>query len=769
MRSDPPRGHGNSFEKYEGNLICGGCGIFSSSSSFSVFFTAICKVSIFLSAGHSAEQTNSIQPHLGELKQTHIVHDFEELEKTNFVSDGEEEEHFGEQWTIMDYPKVVQQMRDDPLRGPVWDPFGVVSTRSDESTTVQEGKEVFSTILYDGVTAGAEDVWGDFSQPEIITALPDWRENEVEEEVEDNSSGLRYEDKSSIGLQIEDDAESSLRKEDKVKNDLRQVGKVTEDLHHEEKMPEGLHEVDETPTTPTIHQENTKTNRLRQEADGRHPRQRNNQELVVTTMLTVTEDEEMTTSKYKDDEEREKAGKEEAGDYEASDEITLEPEYFVESLRVPDSNLGRRIHLELEERAVRGPKYIRQELSQPDMESRTAGGQWEAKRRQEPGADLVGQRKVDWRQQQVTAAAVQLQADKRQKQVTAAAGQLEADWRQQQGAAAAGQLEADRQERLTDDYLLQYTTTGGNQEDVKIHEGQNSRLAAGLQDGEIEPNSVEGASTILRPRVISAEELSAEDIPSRGQEDVEAGQMTQKPLQEAFPASGIEDKGEDSFLLEQPQEDNDLVSPLGLGHLIFQDEQKHVKEKTAPNPAVSKEEDEIVPGESAEARQLQQQNLIDAVDSGLGQRMPTVDNELITWDQQGTYDPLENNPSEAIYMIETELSPEVPKELVPEQPKEQVSEQPKVPDPEQPKKPVLELINEPVPEQPKKQALLELIKEPVPQLIKEPVLEPTRHERVFLPAGHGLQFGFSLGQLDKAEKMKLEIFSNSSPLGSGDY
>ena len=152
---------------------------------------------------------------------------------------------------------------------------------------------------------------------------------------------------------------------------------------------------------------------------------------------------------------------------------------------------------------------------------------------------------------------------------------------------------------------------------------------------------------------------------------------------------------------------------------------------------------------------------MDAVDSGLGQRMPTVDNELITWDQQGTYDPLENNPSEAIDMIDTELSPEVPKELVPEQPKEQVSEQPKVQVPEQPKKQaLLELIKEPVPQ---------LIKEPVPQLIKEPVLEPTRHERVFLPAGHGLQFGFSLGQLDKAEKMKLEIFSNSSPLGSGDY
>ena len=42
-----------------------------------------------------------------------------------------------------------------------------------------------------------------------------------------------------------------------------------------------------------------------------------------------------------------------------------------------------------------------------------------------------------------------------------------------------------------------------------------------------------------------------------------------------------------------------------------------------------------------------------------------------------------------------------------------------------------------------------------------------REERVFLPAGHGLQFGFTLGQLDKAEKLKLAVFSNISPFTDG--
>ena len=39
--------------------------------------------------------------------------------------------------------------------------------------------------------------------------------------------------------------------------------------------------------------------------------------------------------------------------------------------------------------------------------------------------------------------------------------------------------------------------------------------------------------------------------------------------------------------------------------------------------------------------------------------------------------------------------------------------------------------------------------------------EEERQGMFFLPAGHGLFFGFKLGEMEKTEKMRLEIFANN--------
>jgi hypothetical protein len=231
------------------------------------------------------------------------------VEETNFITDSnvEEEEHFGEQWTVMDITTVATIPRE-----PAWGSFPATSNQRGP-----EGVELYSTVFYDGSNDGAE-VWGDYSQPEIITAVPDWRLNDIEEDA--NEDNRVDETVTSPVQQVDEDTSTGFQPHPIDNRMLNRYRRKNDDLPYQSTDSENSNNVPE---------------------------------IEITTELHLAE-EGIATENIGGQ------GKVEAWDYDASDEITLEPDYFEESLRILPNHLEKTNSLELEDGPARGPKYIRQ-------------------------------------------------------------------------------------------------------------------------------------------------------------------------------------------------------------------------------------------------------------------------------------------------------------------------------------------------------------------------------------------------------------------------
>jgi hypothetical protein len=541
-------------------------------------------------------------------------------------------------------------------------------------------------------------------------------------------------------------------------------------------------------------------------------------------------------------------GKVEAWDYDASDEITLEPDYFEESLRILPNHLEKTNSLELEDGPARGPKYIRQVQSHgvEGIKVESAQDQVDATGKQNEITPASGQPGNLGIQNKVSAFSLTMDNKEivkhRIKQQVVAAGHLNNEKGiQDQVVAEDANMESKGNKAVlgeNEGIKEQVAAVHGQNEKSQNQEtafpGKNKRI----QD---EINDVSGQNKHTQNELAAVPDQTErihdemENVPGHNEEmylqviDNRANEVKNQPFKKATdqleaidlsqPETGKKTQQE-NIVLESAHhfilnKQNEKIGEIDIETLLRPHDISETAILSTENPESQLHpenkpplQSEIKKGleqqddQSVLVRQQQDMNMSEGAEIPQVLVLQNVDGEARTRKQVHTGAVLEQNPNEneekkAVvempknHVVLRELrqpankhikEPIVPKTKVTANGKETLRGQSQFQKSglEQNKKPVQQEV-----EQLKDDLVLipgqaQMLSkgpgkgtnntgEPVEAKSKELGLDEVKGERVLLPAGHGLQFGFTLGQLDKAEKMKMEIFSNNLPLGSGDF
>jgi hypothetical protein len=759
----------------------------------------------------------------------------------------------------MDDAVVAQQMRDAPLTGPEWaDHPPVPLVRREESSSGQVGG-LTSTIFYDGV---AKPVWGgedDYIQPEIITVIPDWRENDVDEDEEgadkedmshrlqevvknkrsdgwlpdddetsDNQSLKEREDEPSDSRKQEDmenetsDSQNLVDEEDETLDHQNQVdekdeasdsqnqvdeedettenqNQVDEEESHdsqnlvdeeEDKTSESQGEVDledETPHRQSLADEETGSNRLYQgdEYDGRpivfhSRREKSYRDIDLEETVSIgplsRNDEDANSSGVEEE-------IEDADDYMASDEITLEPDLLEDTMRISTNGLDGIASPDQEGRKERDAKYILQGLScsQQQLLPPASGSVLGQQGDQHHESNRDGDNRT-WKLE-ITSEPVFIETTAFAKETDPAVEIVSTE----KTATNRKTAVADETEKNQETALAEETAILEETDTSTIGVTTISREMSTMEETAPADKSDGGKGNIFPHLVLVRSQLAVH-------QDLTNMAVSLDQNQDGRP-HGDQSKADQLKQNEMTTSATILVdqSQLGSGDTSVL-QQLNDEKKAGVILEEGEEESQVAAGATqpprAQPLQVLQVHRSREASNQVNERQKDdrphnaggvfLDLEASTGNQE---------PSEVAEAARPEhglLEPPVRREheLQEELPRQEhgLLEEPilrgkdsLVKEPARWEQGLEELPRQEhslLEEPPRQQHVL--LEEPIlrgkDSLVKEPARwerglleQPPQRERVFLPAGHGLQFGLTLGHLDKAEKLKLEIFSKSSP------